>query len=319
METGLIKNTSFGYVDRATLVLFYMKQRKRKNLKTSDGGYMKKIAVIQDLSGLGKCSLTAAIPVISAMGVQACPLPTAVLSNQTGYESYFCDDYTDRMQYFVEEWQKRGFCPDGIYTGFLASVKQIDIILEFIHIFKREHTKVIVDPVMGDNGAAYPNYCEEFCEKMKELVRAADVITPNFTEALLLLYGAKGMKEKFPVIKEKSQVEEQGCRLREDFSLETVVITGIYFPEDGEVANLVVTEEGCEWICSKKYGGSYSGTGDLFTSVLSAGIVKGEEIGDTVRRAVRFLEPAIRETVEEQTDRNDGVCFEKYLYKLWEV
>ena len=91
----------------------------------------KKVAVINDLSGLGKCSLTAAIPVISAMGVQACPLPTAVLSNQTGYASYYCDDYTPHMDAIMDEWEKRGFHPDGIYTGFLAGEKQADKILEF--------------------------------------------------------------------------------------------------------------------------------------------------------------------------------------------
>lgn len=280
---------------------------------------MKKIAVIQDLSGLGKCSLTAAIPVISAMGVQACPLPTAVLSNQTGYDSYFCDDYTDRMKYFIEEWRKRNFCPDGIYTGYLADEKQIDNILEFIHVFKKEYTKIIVDPVMGDDAKVYANYNTGLCEEMRKLVQHADIITPNLTEALLLLYGKDVMEEQFAEAHEKLVLEGYGRRLRATFSLETVVITGIHFSEESRIANLVVTEEGCEWISSAKCGGSYSGTGDLFASVLSAGIVNGEKVGDSVRRAVRFLEPAIRDAHEEKTDRNDGICFEKYLYKLWEA
>ena len=112
---------------------------------------MKKIAVIHDLSGLGKCSLTAAIPVISVMGVQACPLPTAILSNQTGYGSYFWDDYTDRMELIMDEWKKTGFTPDGVYTGFLGDARQVDLILKFVDMFCTEGTHILVDPVMGGN------------------------------------------------------------------------------------------------------------------------------------------------------------------------
>ena len=148
---------------------------------------MKKIAVIQDLSGLGKCSLTAAIPVISVMGVQAVPLPTAVLSNQTGYPSYYCDNYTEHMEQIMDEWEKRGFSPDGIYTGFLADEEQADKILDFFRRFRKEKTVVLVDPVMGDNGGAYGIYTEGLRERMVQLVRSAQVITPNLTEALLLL------------------------------------------------------------------------------------------------------------------------------------
>ena len=116
---------------------------------------MKKIAVLNDLSGMGKCSLTAAIPVISVMGIQACPLPTAVLSCQTGFPSYYCDDYTDRMEIIMGEWKKLNFCPDGIYTGFLADAQQADKAVEFIEIFGKKDTKILVDPVMGDNGEEY--------------------------------------------------------------------------------------------------------------------------------------------------------------------
>ena len=158
---------------------------------------MKKIAVIQDLSGLGKCSLTAAIPVISVMGVQAVPLPTAVLSNQTGYPSYYCDDYTEHMGQIMDEWEKRGFSPDGIYTGFLADEEQADKILDFLRRFRKEKTMVLVDPVMGDNGSAYGIYTEGLRERMIQLVRSAQVITPNLPEALLLLYGKEEMEKRY--------------------------------------------------------------------------------------------------------------------------
>ena len=115
----------------------------------------KKIAVINDLSGFGRCSLTAAISVLSVMGVQPCPLPTAVLSAQTGYPSYYCDDYTDKMQYFRREWKKMDARFDGIYTGFVASERQIENIFEFLDTFRRKKTFLLVDPVMGDNGKVY--------------------------------------------------------------------------------------------------------------------------------------------------------------------
>ena len=156
---------------------------------------MKKIAVINDLSGLGKCSLTAAIPVISVMGVQACPLPTAVLSNQTGYESYFCEDFTEHMEPYMEQWKKRGFFPDGIYTGFLSDDKQADRILKFMDAFAGKDTLILTDPVMGDDGAVYPIYTEELRSRFCELTRRSYVITPNLTEALLLLYGKEKMEE----------------------------------------------------------------------------------------------------------------------------
>ena len=286
---------------------------------------MKKIAVIHDLSGMGKCSLTAAIPVISAMGVQACPLPTAILSNQTGYGSYFWDDYTDRMEQIMDEWKKMGFRPDGVYTGFLGDAGQVDVILKFVDMFCTELTHILIDPVMGDQGRVYKTYSKELCEKMRTLVRHATVITPNITEALLLLYGEQGMKERmelFSSMKEEQllgEIEELGRRLAYHFGLESIVITGVdILCSDSSVkmGNLVVEKNEAAWYFSVKEGGSYSGTGDLFASVLSAGMVKGISMKECVQKAIAFLSGAIHDAVLEGTDRNDGVCFEKYLKML---
>ncbi len=196
---------------------------------------MKKIAVIQDLSGLGKCSLTAAIPVISVMGVQAVPLPTAVLSNQTGYPSYYCDNYTEHMEQIMDEWEKRGFSPDGIYTGFLADEEQADKILDFLRRFRKEKTMVLVDPVMGDNGSAYGIYTEGLRERMLQLVRSAQVITPNLTEALLLLYGKEEMEKRYAGLleldgeKRLEQIGKIGEKLANEYCLQAAVITGIEY------------------------------------------------------------------------------------------
>lgn len=285
---------------------------------------MKKIAVLNDLSGMGKCSLTAAIPVISVMGIQACPLPTAVLSAQTGFPSYYCDDYTDRMDAIMEEWKKMDFYPDGIYTGFLADARQADKAVEFIEQFAKEDTKILIDPVMGDNGEEYPIYTEALCEKMRILVRRATVITPNLTEALLLLYGAR---RAHVLWKELSLMDEErllkftestGKELSKEFDTE-VVITGIDLPareNHQEIGNLICQDGVQTWVSTVKEGGSYSGTGDLFASVLSAGMVKGMDTVDSVRKAVKFLSKGIHDAVLEGTDRNEGICFERYLSEL---
>ena len=285
---------------------------------------MKKIAVLNDLSGMGKCSLTAAIPVISVMGIQACPLPTAVLSAQTGFPSYYCDDYTDRMDAIMEEWKKMDFYPDGIYTGFLADARQADKAVEFIEQFAKEDTKIPIDPVMGDNGEEYPIYTEALCEKMRFLVRRATVITPNLTEALLLLYGAQ---RAHVLWKELSLMDEErllkftestGKELSKEFDTE-VVITGIDLPareNHQEMGNLICKDGVQTWVSTVKEGGSYSGTGDLFASVLSAGMVKGMDTVDSVRKAVKFLSKGIHDAVLEGTDRNEGICFERYLSEL---
>ena len=285
---------------------------------------MKKIAVLNDLSGMGKCSLTAAIPVISVMGIQACPLPTAVLSAQTGFPSYYCDDYTDRMDAIMEEWKKMDFYPDGIYTGFLADARQADKAVEFIEQFAKEDTKILIDPVMGDNGEEYPIYTEALCEKMRFLVRRATVITPNLTEALLLLYGAQ---RAHVLWKELSLMDEErllkftestGKELSKEFDTE-VVITGIDLPareNHQEIGNLICQDGNTTWVTAAKEGGSYSGTGDLFASVLSAGMVKGIDTVDSVHRAVQFLAKGIHDAVVEGTDRNEGICFERYLSEL---
>lgn len=273
---------------------------------------------------MGKCSLTAAIPVISVMGIQACPLPTAVLSAQTGFPSYYCDDYTDRMDAIMEEWKKMDFYPDGIYTGFLADARQADKAVEFIEQFAKEDTKILIDPVMGDNGEEYPIYTEALCEKMRFLVRRATVITPNLTEALLLLYGAR---RAHVLWKELSLMDEErllkftestGKELSKEFDTE-VVITGIDLPareNHQEMGNLICKDGVQTWVSTVKEGGSYSGTGDLFASVLSAGMVKGMDTVDSVRKAVKFLSKGIHDAVLEGTDRNEGICFERYLSEL---
>ena len=143
---------------------------------------MKKIALINDLSGFGKCSLTAAIPVISILGIQACPLPTAVLSAQTGFPDYYCDDYTEKMNRFTDAWKNMQESFDGIYSGYLGSAAQMHNVLYFLEKFQAKDTLYLADPVMGDNGQRIHIFTQELLDCMKELTKYAGVITPNLTE-----------------------------------------------------------------------------------------------------------------------------------------
>ncbi len=301
----------------------------------------KKIAVVNDLSGFGRCSLTAAIPVIAAMGVQPCPLPTAVLSAQTGYPSYFIDDYTEKMENIYMEWRKMGVRFDGIYTGFLSDVGQIRRTEQFLDIFHGEDTFLLVDPVMGDNGARFGIFSEEFQYAMRELVCRADIITPNLTELCLLAgedcrlagEGAAAAGEMCHC-ETKSGFAETGKmgkghitnlagQMARDVMAQgpsEIVVTGIRFvdEESGKemMGNLAVTGKGAELFAAEFIGESYSGTGDLFASVIAGGRARDFEPAESVKLAQKFVGAAIRDAVRKGVPRNEGVEFERHLGML---
>ena len=280
----------------------------------------KKIAVINDLSGFGRCSLTAAIPTISVMGVQPCPLPTAVLSAQTGFPSYYCDDYTEKMEHFRQEWEKMGVQFDGIYTGFVASETQIRRIFRFLDTFYRESTFLLVDPVMGDEGRVYKLFTPELLRRMKELALRADVVTPNLTELCLLTgadYGELGrMKGEKEITEASGELAEKLMESGPD----TIVVTGIRFEDaqSGErmIGNLAVDQSGRRLSAFPYIGGSFSGTGDLFASIIAGGIARGDDIFRTMDLAGEFVERAMKDSAAEGVERNQGTNFEKYLGML---
>lgn len=275
---------------------------------------MKRIAVIGDISGFGKCSLTASIPVISALGVECCPLPTAVLSAQTGYPSYHFVDLTNEFTSYTNEWKKMGYTFDGILTGYIASEKQAELILEFIRDFKTENTSLVVDPVMADDGEIYGTYSSALCKKVKEITLLADIITPNLTEACILA------SENYEEISSQSESENYlqkvakiGQKLLTN-TLKSVIVTGVRYK--GEIYNILCEKSGVSLSKSKIFGGSYSGTGDLFASVISAKTVLGVPLKTSINTASLFLEKSIENTFLEGTDRNDGVNFEYFLEEL---
>lgn len=281
---------------------------------------MKKIALINDLSGFGKCSLTAAIPVVSCLGVQACPLPTAVLSAQTGFPSYYCDDYTNKMNYFTDEWKRMNVTFDGIYSGYLGSSDQIHNVLYFLEQFHTKDTLYLADPVMGDNGRRIRIFTDELLDTMKALTKKANVITPNLTELCFLA------DADYDELRSRSSDEDYLKRIEEiEYSLlekaevkQTVLVTGI-IRSDGKqtyMGNLALSEKETFYHETPFTGMSFSGTGDLFASVITGSLVQGYSIKEAVLKATNFLQPAIEEASRENIERNHGVHFEKYMNLL---
>jgi len=280
---------------------------------------IKRAAVVNDLSGFGRCSLTAAISVLSAMGIQACPLPTAVLTAQTGFPSYYCDDCTDRIPHFIREWSAMNVRFDGIYTGFMTGERQIAAVSDFLDRFYDGKNCLLVDPILGDNGRSYDIYSDSLCDGFRRLAARADIVTPNVTELCFLTGG------RFEELSGKDQdasfrrIADMGSSLLNKKG-KAVVVTGIlcHDAEDGteRIGNMCVTEDGNEMIDFSYQHGSYSGTGDLFASALTGGILRGDSIQDTIRLAGRFLEKSLADSAADKTPPNEGVNYEQYLGML---
>lgn len=277
------------------------------------GNRQKRIAVINDFSGFGRCSLTVSLPVVSAAGIECCALPTAVFSNHTGYSDYFFDDYTNKMEPYFEKWKKLSLVFDGIYTGFLGSTRQIAIVKEFIRQFKTEGTRVIVDPVMGDHGRLYSTYTQAMCSEMKTLVCLAGILTPNLTEACFL---TNTPYRDAPWSRDElTALAKQLCAM----GAEKVVITGI--SRGDELTNFLYEQnEGhggslCT-VSGLKVGGERAGTGDVFSSILAADAVNGVDFRESVIRAGRFIAKASKYSDELSVPPQEGICFEPFLKEL---
>lgn len=270
----------------------------------------KKIAIINDISGYGRCSISVIQPIVSHLGVQGCPVPTAIFSNHTGFPSFFREDFTEKMPLFIEEWKKLDLQFDGIMTGFLGSARQIGIVEQFIKDFRRPNTVVLVDPVMGDNGHIYPTYTQEMCEEMKKLLAYADIITPNLTEACFLTdtpYRESGWKHAELAVMAK-QLMTMGAR--------KLVITGIKMGENF-IGNAVADENGeMEFQRQMIVEQTRSGTGDVFASVLGADAVNGIPFSQSVKRASHFVRKALVETLKTPGPTNTGIDFESTLWQL---
>lgn len=266
----------------------------------------KRVAAIHDLSCFGRCSLAVVLPVLSAMGAQCCPLPTAVLSTHTGgFDGIARTDLTGQMEGTLRQWEALGLAFDGVYTGYMASAGQIALAAEALSRLKKAGGVAVADPVLGDHGRLYRSVTPAMAAAMKDLCGRADVITPNLTEAALLLGG------------ELPEDGEAAARALSQNGGRSVVITGVS-PGPGLVGAAWFDRESGRSgvIAGARAEGEWPGTGDLFASALTGGLVRGEPLEDSVGRSVDFVRACAERTAALGTPPREGVAFEPLLEGL---
>lgn len=273
---------------------------------------VKKIVAVHDLSGMGRVSLTVVIPILSSMGFQVCPLPTAVLSNHTQYPGFTFLDLTDEMPKIISEWERLGVEFDAFYTGYLGSPRQIQIVSDFIDKFRQSHSLVVIDPVLGDNGKLYTNFDETMIKKMQYLITKAEVITPNLTELFYLL--------DLPY-KDENTDEELKSYLRRlsDKGPEIVIITSVPVLNDSHKTSVYAyNRQGNRYwkVTCPFLPAHYPGTGDTFTSVITGALMQGDSLPIALDRATQFILQGIRATFGYEYDNREGILLEKVLHNL---
>lgn len=269
----------------------------------------KRIAAIHDISGFGKCSLTVVLPIVSAAGIETAVIPTAVLSTHTGgIPGYTYRDLTSDIRPIIQHWFSLNIPFDAVYSGFLGSFDQLDIVGEAFDEFKRKGSLIVVDPVMADNGELYKIFSPAFVEGMKTLCRKADLIVPNQTEASLLL------GEPYHTGPYTPQYIERLLHELAALGPGQVVLTGVYFKEKelGAATYDKYTGE-VSYVFSERIPGYYHGTGDVFASALLASVLNGFNLSEATEIAVRFTTNSIRLTCEMKTDIRFGVDFERNI------
>ena len=278
------------------------------HLYQREGGYLPRVAAVHDLCGYGKCSLGVAIPVLSAAGIDVCPVPTSLFSAHTRFPKFYMHDTTPMLGEYLDAWREEGIELDGVYSGFLGSAEQVDAILRIYRDYPRALR--IVDPVMGDGGAKYPTYTDEMCEAMKGLVDGADILTPNLTEASIIT----------GIPYESQDVDEAYVRRMMDALLgmgaKSVVLKGIVHEGEQVIRNYVAVAGGegeFEEVSGELLPFMLHGTGDLFASGLTAAVYAGRSLRDSVEFACGLVRDAMRITPEQPDYEVRGVSFESVL------
>ena len=272
---------------------------------------MKRVVTIQDISCLGKCSLTVALPIISAYGIETCVIPTAVLSTHTMFKGFTFRDLTDDMLPILNHWQNEDFKFNAIYTGYLGSFEQLEIVKEYFNALKSNDTVTVVDPVMADNGKLYAGFTIEFAKEMAKLCGIADYVVPNLTEACFMLdkqYIESGYTREY--------IEDILIGLT-NLGAKTAILTGVSF-KDGETGVMGYNKETNEFFeyYHKRINASYHGTGDIFSSAFVGGIVKGFTPLKALQIAADFTAKCIEITVNDKNSVKYGVEFEYALPEL---
>ncbi len=274
---------------------------------------MKRIVTIQDISCVGKCSLTVALPIISAMGVETGIIPTAVLSTHTMFQNFTCRDLTEEILPITRHWKNEGIGFDGIYTGYLGSFEQIDIMVELFKTFKTADNVILVDPVMADNGKLYPAFDEAFAKKMATMCAHADMIVPNITEACFMT------DTPYKEVYDEAYVKELLGKLAQ-LGAGICVLTGVSF-EPGKTGVMGYEKATGEYFyyCHEKLSQSYHGTGDVFSSTCMGAMMMGKTWQEAVTIAANYTMECIRLTMEDPEGRNYGVNFEQAIPYLLEL
>lgn len=273
---------------------------------------VRRIAAIHDLSGIGRTSLMAVIPILSTMGFNVCPLPTAILSNHSQYPDFSFLDLTEEMPRIIDQWEKLGVTFDAIYTGYMGSPRQIEIVCGFIERFRTADTLVVVDPVLGDNGHLYSKMTQEMVEEMRRLACRADVLTPNLTEAFVLL--DRPYKTDCTTEELKDLIAELS-----EMGPDTVIITGVPVPGQSGLTSVIARSKSDlrTWKVTCPYlPAHYPGTGDSFTSVITGSLLQGDSLPIALDRAAQFILQGIRSTFGYRMDNRDGILLERVLPNL---
>ncbi|WP_040193594.1 pyridoxamine kinase [Clostridium culturomicium] len=270
----------------------------------------KKLIVINDMVGVGRCSMTVAIPVISACKVQACPVPTSVFSNHTGFPNFFKEDLTDALPSYLEGLSKVPVDFQGIYCGYLGSMKQIQLVGNYIRKSKEEYNPlVILDPIMGDHGTCYRTITPEFCNEMRSLLPYSDIITPNITEACILTETA------YHPCRYSEEELLSICLKLQELGASKIVITGI--KDDHNFYNFIYEHNNNYILMETPIAGeSRPGTGDIFASIISALVLREYDLVDAVNRASEFIGACTSATSQLNIPVQEGVALELFLSNL---
>jgi pyridoxine kinase len=270
----------------------------------------KRIAAIHDISGFGKCSLTVALPILSAAGIETSVIPTAVLSTHTGgFTGFTYRDLTEDLRPFIAHWKSLDIPFDAFYSGFLGSFEQIEILGSFFDGFKTQESLVLIDPVMADNGELYKIFTPDFARAMKALCGKADLIIPNITEASLLV-GAPYVDGPYT----EAYIQELLKRLSGEIGPGKIVLTGVFFDDSRlGAATYDRTTGETAYLLTDRIPGYYHGTGDVFGSALLAALLNGFDLPSAAKIAVHFTVASIRRTFEAGTDLRFGVNFEQSI------
>lgn len=272
-------------------------------------GRQRKAAIINDFSSFGRCSLMVSVPILSAMRIQCCPVPTSIFTNHTGFSRFSKLDCTEWISHYIADWKSIDLAFEAIQTGFLASQAQMDFVLEFVKSFRTERTLMAVDPVMGDYGRLYTSYDPALAARMHELLDVADILTPNLTEACILA------GRPFPSNPDDSEIADLAAELCSRHA-KCAVISGVH--RGNSLLNFIHSRDsGCEVVEVPKIGTDRSGTGDVFASVILGSMMRGRSFGNSVRAAATFVTATVKKAEELEIPVTDGLPVEETLSSLW--